>query len=387
MSAHVTLKLDLLPSNLAARIAYFVAHAGHTDYVLDNADPNAVTLIDDDALASREQLAEAQRAGRTVLLLSSKPRTLKGVVVIVKPVSGQKLLQAALPLRLLLSAPNTASGSDAAIPVLHRTPPSDSDSSRVRVHQIDCRTRAAAQRTPTTAMTPEQQERRRWRLLCGDHSGFAGANVTDLPDSHYKHERTLTAYINTARHACRDTGNEAAALTVGPLRLYLVPATGLVFSNLSIQTSAALNLAASSLAPSEVRCDYIAEHSAKAVRDAVLSQKGIVSRLESFLWLSALLASRGRLPEGTRTGTRLQLRYWPDMTRLELFPHAMELAARWLHQPASLQEMIARTDFPSRFTVAFYNAAQAIDAFDVVGEVAPAQRATPRLSLVREPRS
>lgn len=387
MNTPVALSLDLLPANVAARIAYFVAHAGQGYYTHDDADAAAVVVIDGDALHSDRHLKQAREDGRTVLLLSSVLHTFKGGVMLGKPVSGQKLLQAALPLSLLQTVPSTHVVPEECIPVLKRRSGKAHVAGGNAAQQIHRPARPSAAQQETTVRVQEATQDSPWSALYGERDD---AHVEDLSETnlaYYKPELTLAGHIKAALKVCEETGSEAAVLMSGVLRLYLDPADGFAFSNLPMHAEPVLQLARSSLATADVEIECFQYDRADVVRDTVGTQRGIINRLESVLWLSALFGSRGRLPEGVCTRQRLQLRYWPDMTRLELFPHAMELAARWLHRPLTLEQMMAARDVPPRYTIAFYNAALAIDAFEKLDEIAPERRAPARLSIVRQRRT
>lgn len=97
--------------------------------------------------------------------------------------------------------------------------------------------------------------------------------------------------------------------------------------------------------------------------------------MERFLWELALWTSRGRVPKGTDLNAKVALRSWPNMSRLQLFPHALRIAALWVNQPMSPLETAARLAVPQRFVFAFYTAAHALDLIDVV--TSPASSASP----------
>lgn len=82
---------------------------------------------------------------------------------------------------------------------------------------------------------------------------------------------------------------------------------------------------------------------------------------DALLWKSALWASRGRVPTGTKLGMPTFLRDWPNMTRLLLFPHALRIAALWAREPHSLPETATALGIPQRYVFSFYSAANAIN--------------------------
>ncbi len=90
--------------------------------------------------------------------------------------------------------------------------------------------------------------------------------------------------------------------------------------------------------------------------------QGEVYETKSLLWKTSLWASRGRIPVGTNLETPIALRYWPNLTRLLIFPHAVRIAAVWNQQPLSLIDTAVFLGIPQRFVFSFFTATQAIGA-------------------------
>jgi len=78
---------------------------------------------------------------------------------------------------------------------------------------------------------------------------------------------------------------------------------------------------------------------------------------ESFIWTTSLLTSRGRLPENTNVTKNIGLKTWPNLTRVELIPHAMNIAAVFAKNPGNLLEIADWLKIHQRYVFAFYNAA------------------------------
>lgn len=105
------------------------------------------------------------------------------------------------------------------------------------------------------------------------------------------------------------------------------------------------------------------------------------SRLYGFdnlLWLITLWTSRGRVPKGTDLDAPISLLNWPNFTRLLITPHAMQIAAVWHTQPASLMQTAKRLALPYRQVFAFYSACQSLGLLDM----APAPGQNPAGSAV-----
>lgn len=89
-------------------------------------------------------------------------------------------------------------------------------------------------------------------------------------------------------------------------------------------------------------------------------------RFEKLLWLMALWASRGRVPEGTNLDAPVSLLRWPNFTRILMTPNAMQIAALWHTQPTSLLQTAKRLGIPHRQIFALFSACQALGLVQVI---------------------
>ena len=87
--------------------------------------------------------------------------------------------------------------------------------------------------------------------------------------------------------------------------------------------------------------------------------------LEAFVWVSSLLTARGRLGRGVDIEQKISLKYWPNLTRLEQFPHIMRIAALWNQRPASALDIAKALSIPQRYVFAFHTAANALNLFEM----------------------
>lgn len=82
---------------------------------------------------------------------------------------------------------------------------------------------------------------------------------------------------------------------------------------------------------------------------------------DAFCWNMVLWSSRGRLPEETDPNAPVYIRYWPNLTRMTLTPHAMRIVALWRKQPRSLFNTAEELKIPQRYVFALYTAAHALN--------------------------
>ena len=87
---------------------------------------------------------------------------------------------------------------------------------------------------------------------------------------------------------------------------------------------------------------------------------------DALMWKTALWAARGRVPLGTSFMIPVEMRRWPNLTRLLIFPHALRIAALWAKAPYSLMDTANHLNIPQRNVFAFYSAAHAIGLVSMV---------------------
>lgn len=80
-----------------------------------------------------------------------------------------------------------------------------------------------------------------------------------------------------------------------------------------------------------------------------------------FLWKLTMWAARGRLPQGTPLDVPVFLRWWPNLTRLDVSPSALAIAALWSREPHSLARTTQVLGVPQRCVFAFYSATKALN--------------------------
>lgn len=78
---------------------------------------------------------------------------------------------------------------------------------------------------------------------------------------------------------------------------------------------------------------------------------------EIFMWKLGALTSRGRLPADTTPDERVYLRRWPNMTRFAYSDNAMRVIAYWFRQACSMREIADALDIPEQEVFNVYVAA------------------------------
>jgi len=83
-------------------------------------------------------------------------------------------------------------------------------------------------------------------------------------------------------------------------------------------------------------------------------------RWDELLWKFSLWSARGKIPRETDLKLPVTLSHWPNFSRLQMFPHAMQIAAIMQQSPARLTDIAQQLGVEQRFVFAFYTAANAI---------------------------
>ncbi|MEH6457574.1 MAG: hypothetical protein V7749_14695, partial [Cocleimonas sp.] len=103
----------------------------------------------------------------------------------------------------------------------------------------------------------------------------------------------------------------------------------------------------------------------KLYRDKIEQNPDRAHSIESFIWSTSLLTSRGRLPAKTDITKKIGLKMWPNLTRVELTPNAMQIAAVFSKNPGNLLEVSEWLGLEQRYVFAFYNAALSLGMIEL----------------------
>ena len=88
----------------------------------------------------------------------------------------------------------------------------------------------------------------------------------------------------------------------------------------------------------------------------LLALRKAAEHYDAFMWKLALWSSSGRLPFRTDLDKPVSIALWPNLTRLALFPHAVQLAALWHRQAISIRATAILLDVSYKYIFSFYSA-------------------------------
>jgi hypothetical protein len=89
----------------------------------------------------------------------------------------------------------------------------------------------------------------------------------------------------------------------------------------------------------------------------VLAKGQLIMPLSHLLWIAGLYGSYGQLLPEHSAEIPVQLKAWPNFSRLEYEPAHMQLAALMTTRALTLKQIEQKTQFPWETIVSFYNAA------------------------------
>jgi hypothetical protein len=83
--------------------------------------------------------------------------------------------------------------------------------------------------------------------------------------------------------------------------------------------------------------------------------------IDYLLWKVTLWSARGRLPLGTHIDSVIELKQWPNLTRLLAIPQFLRIAALWAKTPLPLSKTVDALNIEARYVRAFFSACFALE--------------------------
>ncbi len=116
--------------------------------------------------------------------------------------------------------------------------------------------------------------------------------------------------------------------------------------------------------PGIIKIHTLDKSEIRLYRKKMIDEPKNTHSFEAFIWITSLLTARGRLPENTDINQKIGIKYWPNLTRLESIPHAIQIAAALKKHPGSLLEVPRWLNLPQSAVFAFYNGVLALDIIE-----------------------
>lgn len=192
---------------------------------------------------------------------------------------------------------------------------------------------------------------------CGTREDVDADNLKTHGEIYYASGKFLISLVLKAGELAR-TEEVAVRIDLDPKPLIISPGANLILSEINehmLRSSCLVPVDASTIKLQKLGIEEFIKLKQLA------HSEGKLYSYDTFCWNMALWSSRGRLPEDTDPNAPIYIRFWPNLTRLTLTPHAMRIAALWSKQPRSLFNTAEVLRIPQRYVFAFYSAAHSLN--------------------------
>lgn len=388
LSLPLKLKLCAMSDKTSALIEYYIDRNDQTIFtVADERETPDVVMIDHDHPGTRSAIAAGQwqSVGPIVVLAMGEPR-IDDAIIIKKPLNSLALDSAAQQVvealaRRAVGKPSDV-GSVEVAPVVENAnaatdepePVTDSSLTDDNLPKLSNRFDTAVQETPPYFRTadaalpapeslPTQKRIKRYtnklQLLCGESRTLSDFELSD----HSEHRYDPADYLSShASKILRDSQApiKAVQLTIADIDVYLLPTLNKVFTSASLEYKSTVHSLFNRLDPDMLQVRNYSDSNVNELVNRLNEGPRFAFSGTGFQWLSTLFCARGRLPVGFDIHQKWQLSYWPNLTRLELTPDCLELAAAWSNRSYSLAEVVDVAQCEVRFVTSFFNASHAL---------------------------
>ena len=214
-----------------------------------------------------------------------------------------------------------------------------------------------SQNQRTQAHEPTNAEKR-WDQLCGEKNDVKKSqNSKRMSYTLNKHMLSiLLDQIDRARGS-----KHVLRLKHDDIIIVIDTELDSIYSNYTVDTDEYVNFCYETVNPENIKVHALDYSEVRLYRKKMETKLQNTHSIESFIWTTSLLTSRGRLLDNTDTTKPISLKTWPNLTRLESIPYAMNIAAVFSKHPGSLQDVPKWLNIPHRYVYAFYNGALALE--------------------------
>lgn len=206
----------------------------------------------------------------------------------------------------------------------------------------------------------QTEAEKRWAQLCGENDDIKKQDVNKLTYSSNDH--LLLSLIQNIAEAKKS--QKVLRMKFDDLAIVIDRTVDAIYCNHSLRSEEYAEYCYESLDPSYIKVFELDESEVRSYRTKMENNPDMAHSIESFIWTTSLLTSRGRLLTKTNISRTVSLKTWPDLTRLEQMPFAMQIAAVLSKVPASLEDIASQLQIPQRYVFAFYNGALALDMIE-----------------------
>ncbi|MCF6189285.1 MAG: hypothetical protein L3J51_02265 [Cocleimonas sp.] len=206
----------------------------------------------------------------------------------------------------------------------------------------------------------------RWKLTCGKNKKKQNLQslCTITPSEHI-----LSSLLETIKQA-KET-KTVYRVKFKDIIVVIYPKTDSIYCNESIFSDYYANICHTPISKNDIKKHQLDESEIRLYRNKIEVRNENSHSMESFIWTTSLVTHQGHLPITTDINKTIGLKYWPNLTRLENVPHAIQISAIFHKCSKSLSEITNEMDIPKKYIIAFYNAALSLDFIQQDGKKRP----------------
>ena len=209
----------------------------------------------------------------------------------------------------------------------------------------------------TQAQEPTNAEKR-WSQLCGDN--YDKQKPQNSKKSSYTLNKHMLSILLDQIDRARKS-KHVLRLKHDDIIIVIDTEFDSIYSNYTIDSDEYVNFCYETVNPENIKVHALDYSEVRLYRKKMETKLQNTHSIESFIWTTSLLTSRGRLLDNTDTTKPISLKTWPNLTRIENIPYAMNIAAVFSKHPGSLQDIPKWLNIPHRYVYAFYNGVLALE--------------------------
>ncbi len=369
--------LSAMSERTRALIEYYITRSKNRYFAIaESVDTSNVIITDYDHPGSAASLATNNwQAGIALVVLAVGDRDIDGAIMVRKPLDSAGLEKAAAAALQQLNEPLEPGSRPEPKPKLIQNADPGGKAQGVNANVTPVATPSYfrtedASRTASSTLPVDTRIIRyqaKVEQLCGAYRSLEQLSDADS-DEHRFDAASCLARLIARLLAKPEPDLKAAHLSLPDADIYLLPTIGKVYTSLSLENKHNVDRVFRSCTPTEINVTKAGESTANDVISRLNQSPHYGFNVQSFCWLGALFFAQGKLPRGLDINTVWKLRHWPNMTRLELIPNCLEIAAAWSEKPAKLSQIVKRVGCEPQHASSFFNAAHAIGLLHNVDE-------------------
>ena len=211
-----------------------------------------------------------------------------------------------------------------------------------------------ATKAPATINTDAKQKR--WKKLCGELENIKNPNAWKNEVVFYTPENYLITSLQDALRLATQS-RQMVKIDYQSSTFYFMPEVTQAYSSVAISSEEFESLCKSPVKKTDVVIHIMSIKEVELARSTLSVKPDNVFDLENFMWTAMLLTSSGKLHRNIDIRRRVMLKQWPNLSRIETFPHVVRIAALWKSDAFNMLEVAHNLQIPQRYVFSFYNAA------------------------------